>query len=111
LNGNVEFFDAGFIILPLYIKEKNNSIFVYEIIRDYIQAAEVFADKIAGTNHTLPTKGAARYTGGLWVGNYLKTITYQWIEKEESMKLLAGYTFTLSLPGKKVDKKPLLGEA
>src|SRR5690606_15037673 len=37
----------------------------------------VFSDKVSGTNHTLPTKGAARYTGGLWVGSYLKVITHQ----------------------------------
>jgi sulfopropanediol 3-dehydrogenase len=36
-----------------------------------------FGDKVIGTNHTLPTRGAARYTGGLWVGKYLKTVTYQ----------------------------------
>ncbi len=36
-----------------------------------------YGDKVIGTNHTLPTGGAARYTGGLWVGKYLKTVTYQ----------------------------------
>ena len=36
-----------------------------------------YGDKVIGTNHTLPTQGAARYTGGLWVGKYLKTVTYQ----------------------------------
>ncbi|HKG82444.1 MAG TPA: histidinol dehydrogenase, partial [Beijerinckiaceae bacterium] len=36
-----------------------------------------FGDKVIGTNHTLPTKKAARYTGGLWVGKFLKTVTYQ----------------------------------
>ncbi|MCX2732667.1 histidinol dehydrogenase [Saccharopolyspora sp. NFXS83] len=36
-----------------------------------------YGDKVIGTNHVLPTKGAARYTGGLWVGKYLKTVTYQ----------------------------------
>ena len=36
-----------------------------------------FGDKVIGTNHTLPTLGAARYTGGLWVGKFLKTCTYQ----------------------------------
>lgn len=36
-----------------------------------------FGDKVIGTNHVLPTRGAARYTGGLWVGKYLKTVTYQ----------------------------------
>lgn len=36
-----------------------------------------YGDKVIGTNHTLPTQGAANYTGGLWVGKYLKTVTYQ----------------------------------
>lgn len=36
-----------------------------------------YGDKVIGTNHTLPTRGASRYTGGLWVGKYLKTVTYQ----------------------------------
>jgi len=36
-----------------------------------------YGDKVIGTNHTLPTKGAARYTGGLWVGKFLKTVTYR----------------------------------
>lgn len=36
-----------------------------------------FGDKAVGTNHVLPTAGAARYTGGLWVGKFLKTLTYQ----------------------------------
>lgn len=36
-----------------------------------------FGDKVIGTDHTLPTRGAARYTGGLWVGKFLKTVTYE----------------------------------
>ncbi len=36
-----------------------------------------FGDKVIGTNHTLPTRKAARYTGGLWVGKFIKTCTYQ----------------------------------
>ena len=40
-------------------------------------AAEVFGDYATGTNHTLPTLGAARYTGGLWVGTFLKVCTHQ----------------------------------
>ncbi|TDL91596.1 histidinol dehydrogenase [Vibrio vulnificus] len=43
-----------------------------------------YGDKVIGTNHTLPTKGAARYTGGLWVGKFLKTVTYQKVEEEAS---------------------------
>jgi sulfopropanediol 3-dehydrogenase len=41
------------------------------------EATIVFSDKAIGTNHTLPTGQAARYTGGLWVGKFLKTVTYQ----------------------------------
>lgn len=40
-------------------------------------SAEVFGDYVAGTNHTLPTMGAGRYTGGVWVGTFLKTCTFQ----------------------------------
>ncbi|MCL2802634.1 MAG: histidinol dehydrogenase [Micrococcales bacterium] len=43
-----------------------------------------YGDKVIGTNHTLPTRGAANYTGGLWVGNYLKTVTYQEITNPNS---------------------------
>ena len=43
-------------------------------------ASVVYSDKNVGTNHTLPTMGAGRYTGGLWVGSYVKVATYQWIE-------------------------------
>lgn len=43
-----------------------------------------FGDKAIGTNHVLPTLGAANYTGGLWVGKYLKTVTYQEIEDAAS---------------------------
>lgn len=42
----------------------------------------VFSDKVSGTNHTLPTRGGARYTGGLWVGNYVKVLTHQEIMPE-----------------------------
>ncbi|MDF2824920.1 MAG: hisD2 [Mycobacterium sp.] len=43
-----------------------------------------YGDKVIGTNHTLPTRGAARYTGGLWVGKYLKTVTYQEVTQTDS---------------------------
>ncbi|MBA8847357.1 histidinol dehydrogenase [Microcella alkalica] len=43
-----------------------------------------YGDKVIGTNHVLPTRGAARYTGGLWVGKYLRTITYQEVTNTES---------------------------
>ncbi len=44
-----------------------------------------YGDKVIGTNHTLPTQGAARYTGGLWVGKFLKTVTYQQCTPEASV--------------------------
>jgi len=43
-----------------------------------------YGDKVIGTNHTLPTMGAARYTGGLWVGKFIKTLTYQKCSKAAS---------------------------
>jgi sulfopropanediol 3-dehydrogenase len=50
-----------------------------------------FGDKVIGTNHTLPTKEAARYTGGLWVGKFLKTCTYQEIRTDEASALIGEY--------------------
>ena len=47
-----------------------------------------FGDKVIGTNHVLPTRGAARYSGGLWVGKYLKTCTYQEVRDPASSALL-----------------------
>ena len=49
-----------------------------------------YGDKVIGTNHTLPTKRAARYTGGLWVGKYLKTITHQRV-KPQATAILGEY--------------------
>lgn len=46
-----------------------------------------YGDKCIGTNHTLPTKKAARYTGGLWVGKFIKTCTYQRVTAEASLKV------------------------
>lgn len=43
-------------------------------------ASVVYSDKCCGTNHTLPTMGAGRYTGGLWVGSYVKVCTHQWLD-------------------------------
>ena len=43
-------------------------------------ASVVYSDKNVGTNHTLPTMGAGRYTGGLWVGSYVKIAMHQWLE-------------------------------
>src|ERR1700678_1190242 len=48
------------------------------------QTNVAYGDKVIGTNHTLPTRGAARYTGGLWVGKFLKTCTYQRVSEPAS---------------------------
>lgn len=50
-----------------------------------------YGDKVIGTNHTLPTNLAARYTGGLWVGKFMKTCTYQEIKTEEASKMIGEY--------------------
>jgi sulfopropanediol 3-dehydrogenase len=44
-------------------------------------ASVVYSDKCSGTNHTLPTMGAGKYTGGLWVGSYVKIATHQWLDE------------------------------
>jgi sulfopropanediol 3-dehydrogenase len=50
-----------------------------------------FGDKAIGTNHTLPTRKAARYTGGLWVGKFIKTCTYQKVLTDEASALVGEY--------------------
>ena len=63
--------------------EESRTDYVVNSLRNYGSlfiggnTAEVFGDYASGTNHTLPTLGAARYTGGVWVGTFLKTCTYQ----------------------------------
>jgi sulfopropanediol 3-dehydrogenase len=51
------------------------------------QATVAYGDKGIGTNHVLPTMGAARYTGGLWVGKFLKTCTYQRLTDEGTRQI------------------------
>ena len=51
------------------------------------QATVAYGDKAVGTNHVLPTAGAARYTGGLWVGKFLKTCTYQRLTEEGTRRV------------------------
>lgn len=73
------------LIDPDSVKEKlynYGSLFIGE------NTAEVFGDYASGTNHTLPTLRAARYTGGVWVGTFLKTCTHQSMTPE-AMKELA----------------------
>ena len=50
-----------------------------------------YGDKVIGTNHTLPTKKAARYTGGLWVGKFLKTCTYQRVTTDAASAMIGEY--------------------
>ena len=74
--------------------------------------AEVFGDYASGTNHTLPTLRAARYTGGVWAGTFLKTCTHQSMTLEASRHLaplaarlargegLAGHAFAAEMRAK-----------
>ncbi|WP_028294022.1 histidinol dehydrogenase [Oceanobacter kriegii] len=50
-----------------------------------------YGDKVIGTNHTLPTQGAGRYTGGLWVGKFIKTHTYQRVLTDEASVMVGEY--------------------
>jgi len=64
----------------LALKLRNyGSLFIGEL------ASVVYSDKCSGTNHTLPTMAAGRYTGGLWVGAYVKIATHQWLEPKGVM--------------------------
>ena len=56
-----------------------------------------YGDKVIGTNHTLPTKRAGRYTGGLWVGKFIKTHTYQRILTDEASTLIGEYCSRLCM--------------
>lgn len=56
-----------------------------------------YGDKVIGTNHTLPTLKSARYTGGLWVGKFLKTCTYQRVTTDEASARIGEYCSRLSM--------------
>ncbi len=56
-----------------------------------------YGDKVIGTNHTLPTKRAGRYTGGLWVGKFMKTHTYQKVLTDEASALVGEYCSRLCM--------------
>ena len=56
-----------------------------------------YGDKVIGTNHTLPTKRAGRYTGGLWVGKFIKTHTYQRVLTDEASALVGEYCSRLCM--------------
>lgn len=84
----VDSIDAAFALADTYASEHVEVLteqprLALERMRDYGAlflgegTCVSYGDKVIGTNHVLPTKGAARYTGGLWVGKYLKTVTYQ----------------------------------
>lgn len=56
-----------------------------------------YGDKVIGTNHTLPTMKAARYTGGLWVGKFLKTCTWQQVNSDAASAMVGEYCSRLSM--------------
>ncbi|SED86188.1 histidinol dehydrogenase [Rhodobacter sp. 24-YEA-8] len=56
-----------------------------------------YGDKVIGTNHTLPTKKAARYTGGLWVGKFIKTCTYQRVTTDAASAMVGEYASRLCM--------------
>jgi sulfopropanediol 3-dehydrogenase len=56
-----------------------------------------YGDKVIGTNHTLPTRKAGRYTGGLWVGKFLKTYSYQKVTTDEAAARIGAYGSRLCL--------------
>ncbi|MGL4636602.1 MAG: histidinol dehydrogenase [Beijerinckiaceae bacterium] len=56
-----------------------------------------YGDKVIGTNHTLPTKKAARYTGGLWVGKFMKTCTYQRVLTDEASAMIGEFCSRLCM--------------
>ncbi|MFC7398413.1 histidinol dehydrogenase [Chelatococcus sp. GCM10030263] len=56
-----------------------------------------YGDKVIGTNHTLPTKKAARYTGGLWVGKFMKTCTWQKVTTDEASAKIGEYCSRLCM--------------
>jgi sulfopropanediol 3-dehydrogenase len=56
-----------------------------------------FGDKVIGTNHTLPTMKAGRYTGGLWVGKFLKTVTYQRVLTDAASAMIGEYCSRLCM--------------
>lgn len=68
----------------------SDSAWYHERLRNYgsiflgEEATVAYSDKAIGTNHILPTGGAARYTGGLWVGKFIKVLTYQRLTRDGS---------------------------
>lgn len=80
-------------------KEVEKKLYNYGSLFVNENSSVVFSDKVSGTNHTLPTNRAGRYTGGLWVGSYLKVITYQEISGEGINYLAAHATKQSEIEG------------
>jgi histidinol dehydrogenase len=74
------------------------------------RASVVYSDKCCGTNHTLPTKRAARYTGGLWVGSFVKVCTDQWME-QSGVEAVAPVAIRQSATEKLEGHRPCSGAA
>lgn len=77
--------------LHLHVKNSNqikDELYNYGSLFIGENSSVVFSDKVSGTNHTLPTQEASKYTGGLWVGNYVKVLTHQEIHGD-GVNLLA----------------------
>ena len=73
------------------------------------EATVAYGDKAVGTNHVLPTMRAARYTGGLWVGKFLKTCTYQRLTEEGTRRVapaVAAISLRRALRGPRADGRP-----
>jgi histidinol dehydrogenase/sulfopropanediol 3-dehydrogenase len=88
--------------LELHLSEESEKI-AFKNLRNYgslflnERTPVVFSDKLIGTNHTLPTNGAARYTGGLSVGSFLKILTYQKVCGRNSLKNLSERAYKQSV--------------
>jgi sulfopropanediol 3-dehydrogenase len=73
--------------------QTKDPLWFHERLRNYgslflgAQSTVAYSDKSIGTNHVLPTRGAARYTGGLWVGKFLKTLTFQQVTEVGSKEV------------------------
>ncbi len=94
----VKDFDAAVALSDAYAPEHlevmtTDNAYFLDKLRNYgslfvgEESTVAYGDKGVGTNHTLPTAGAARYTGGLWVGKFIKTVTYQRLTPEASRRI------------------------
>jgi histidinol dehydrogenase len=94
--------------LELQVKDSEeiiNKLYNYGSLFIGKYSAEVFGDYCSGANHTLPTNGAARYTGGLSVRNFLKIVTFQNCSKEGAQKLSSIATCLANIEGLSAHKK------